>query len=161
MNTFDRPTINDFLAQLRVQTAKITRSFQDRKREIDSEFSSAGATSGSRHIIALLDAIDNHVENGVSVLLGELRRALDYPELNASELRSLTPPRLQEMVESIISSSGIARHQGRLQNAALGEDIAARLDQIPQHLTFWLRQFDIGWDAPIKPETLSAPPSDQ
>lgn len=155
MTTFDRPTINDFLAQLQTQSDRAVRLFQDRKNQIDSEFMKAGAAGGSRHSIVILDAIDEHVEKGVGILLGELRRALSYPELDPVELRNIIAPRLQDFSSRIISISGIPRLQTNLKNANFSGHMAERLNAIPDRIAFWLRQFDIGWDTPARPENLS------
>jgi hypothetical protein len=157
MATFDRPTVNDFLAQLQVQSDRALRQFQDQKNDIDSEFMKAGATGGSRHAIVIMDAVEEHLEQGVSILLGELRRALGYPELDAEDLRNLIGPRLQEFAARIVSSSGIPRLQDNLRNAKFSGHISERMNEIPNLIGFWLRQFDIGWDTPVEPEILRSP----
>src|SRR5690349_9499101 len=98
MPSFDVPTIDDFLAQLRMQIDRALDRFGRAKVAIDSQVASAGATGSSRQILLLLDAMDEHIEKGVAILLGELRRATNYPELDPVALRSLIGPRLDELV---------------------------------------------------------------
>lgn len=158
MTVFASPTINDFLDQLKMQTERAVRDFQMRKNEISSTCAKAGITHSSTHILLLLNEVDEHVERGAALLLGELRRALSYPELNAIELRDLIPPRLDELAERIVSVAAFQNLVRSLQSNQMREIIDKRMEDIKTRLRFWLRQFDIGWDQPVAPEHLTTFP---
>jgi len=81
MEGFESPTANDFLARLQMQTERTLKRFQQSKNEIDSMCCKSGMMHSSRRILLLLDAIDTHVEQGVAIVLGELRRAVTHPAL--------------------------------------------------------------------------------
>lgn len=159
MASFDVPTTNDFLAQLRMQIDRALDRFRRAKLAIDSEVASAGATGSSRQALLLLDAMDEHIEKGVAVLLGELRRATNYPELDAVELRSLIGPRLDELVSGIIAACRFSAATRNLQNPQFQAMVDARTAKARSNVQFWLRQFDIGWDEPVDPEPLKRPPN--
>jgi hypothetical protein len=158
MSTFSSPTINDFLAQIHMQTDRVLRDFAKQKREIGAKCSKAGMISSSNHILLLLDAVDEQVEKGVGLLLGELRRALQYPELDPLQLRDLTGPRLHELATAVITMSEVERTARSFGNGQFLEMVAARTKRIIDNVRFWLRQFEIGWSDPIEPETLKRPP---
>jgi hypothetical protein len=159
MRGFLSPTVNDFLSQLHMQSERLLRDFHDKKNGIDAQSGKIGTAGGSRHILLITDAVERHIEKGVAILLGELRRALEYPELNPQELRDLIGPRLIEFVDSIISASQISTRLSRVQNENFKSAVNRRLQTAKSNVTFWLRQFDIGWDDPVVPETLITPPS--
>jgi hypothetical protein len=156
MQTFDTPNINDFLAQLLMHSDRAVRDFTNQKRKIDAHVSKLGGSNGSHHVLLILDALDEHIESGTAIMLGELRRGLSYPELEPNELRSLTAPRLTEFVDRLISVSGIARLINQLHNEGFQHQIENRLSSAKSRISFWLRQFDIGWDMPVIPETLTS-----
>lgn len=158
MSTFSSPTVNDFLAQLHMQADRARRDFGKQKREIAAKCSKAGAVSSSNHVLLLLDAVDEHVERGVAVLLGEFRRALQYPELNPMQLRDLIGPRLHELARSVITMSDVERVAQSLASTQLEEMVVKRTNRLIENLRFWLRQVEIGWDNPVEPETLKGPP---
>jgi hypothetical protein len=158
MSAFASPTINDFLDQLKVQTDRVVRDFQDRKNEISSMCAKTGTTQSSTHILLLLRAIDEHAERGVALLLGELRRALSYPELDPRVLRDLIPPRLDELADRIITAAAFHNLIRSLQSNQVDEMVSTKIEDIRLKIRFWLRQFDIGWDQPVTPEPLPTAP---
>jgi hypothetical protein len=157
MAAFETPTINDFLGQLHMQIERAVGDFQKSKSKIDSMCAKAGTLQSSRRVLLVLDAIDENVEKGVAMLLAELRRALCEPELDASELRNLIRPRLDELASRTISAAALDRIPQSLKSGQFHELIAARVAEVRHNVQFWLRQFDIGWDEPVKPETLKPP----
>lgn len=158
MRAFASPTINDFLGQLLIQTERLIRDFQRRKNEISATCAKAGATHSSRHVLLLLDAVDEHIERGVAILLGEVRRALSYPELDPDEIRNLILPRLNELADKIISEAFTQNLVRSLQSGQISEIASNRTKDIKEKLHFWWRQFEIGWDFPVNPEILATPP---
>jgi hypothetical protein len=158
MAAFETPTVNDFLGQLHMQTERAVAGFQKNKAQIDSMCAKAGTLQSSRRVLQVLDAIDEHVEKGVAILLAELRRALQEPELDPLELRNLIGPRLEELTSRIVSAAALERISQPLQSGHVHELIAARVEKVHHKVRFWLRQFDIGWDEPVRPEILKPPP---
>lgn len=156
MQAFDTPNLNDFLAQLLMHSDRAVRDFNYQKQKTDARASKLGASNGSGHVLLILDALDEHIDSGTAIMLGELRRALSYPELEPNELRSLIAPRLTEFVDRLISVSGIARLTNRLQNDGFQQQINDRLSSARSRISFRLRQFDIGWDMPVLPEPLTS-----
>lgn len=159
MAGFEAPTINDFLGQLYMQTERAIRDFQKGKIQIDATCSKAGMLQSSRRVLLILDAVDEHIEKGVSTLLGELRRAVSCPELDPFELRNLIGPRLDELSSGIIAAGNLEQVSRSLQSSHIHELIKMRIEKTRNNVLFWLRQFDIGWDEPIAPEPLKPPPN--
>jgi len=158
MAGFDSPNVNDFLAQLQVQSDRIASQFAKAKNAINCEVAAAGATGSSRQLLLILDALEEHIERGVALSLGELRRALDYPELDPVELRQLIGPRLDDLATRLIDMCRFdAKSSRHLQSPQIQEMIGARILKLLGNIQFWLRQFDIGWDDPVKPESLTRP----
>lgn len=141
-----------------IQTERLVRDFQKRKNEISASCAKAGATQSSRHVLLILDAVDEHIERGVAILLGEARRALSYPELDPDDIRNLIMPRLNELADKIISEAFTQNLLRSLQSDQISEIASGRTKDIKEKLRFWLRQFEIGWDLPVTPEPLVAPP---
>lgn len=142
-----------------MRIARSLRDFIKEKSNVAAKFGSHGGAGSSMYALSILDVVDDHVEAGVAVMLGELRRAVKYPELDAFELRSLIGPRLEELASSLMSAAGLEKGSRSGGYTQLESLIAAREAKIRENIQFWLRQFDIGWDEAVEPEKLSRPPA--
>lgn len=149
---FEKPTINDFLSQLRMHHDEAVDGMGRAKSKIQAHASAKGALQSGRTIILILEAMDATVERTVSKMLGELRRAADKTDLDNHELRTLTVSRIDEMTSAVISAAQWGTGGRWIRSGSVEKTVEEREQSLRQNVLFWIRQFDVGFDSAAEPE---------
>jgi hypothetical protein len=147
---FAKPTINDFLALADWHIAKAQDRAGRAVAEVRAKASAAGGFNSGGTVMFSVEAARKEFDACIDAVLGELKRVIRITDLDRKDLRDLAVQRLMQFASAakVISQAD----QFRSANPGVSKYIDEQFTAFDQHLTFAVRQFDVGFFDPQEPE---------
>jgi hypothetical protein len=149
---YAKPTIEDFLTWIDWHIDQADRGATRAVNDIRRKASAAGALRSGGTVTHCFEAVRTEFNSGVEKVLGELKRAVRTTELDRDQLR-------QHAVERLIGFAETAKATARTPEASaagLEKIVVEQCSAFDKHLTFAVRQFDVGFFDPAEPEVAVA-----
>lgn len=144
---FAEPTINDFLDNLRWHLAEAMTRAKGGIARIKAEHAGRGVLNSGMTYLRTFDTVREEFDAGIKTTLGELKRAVRITKLNPSDLRQVT---VQCLNNFAIEAKSLIR--ANLIQGIPSATVDQNLGSFDQHLSFAMRQFDVGFFEPQEPE---------
>jgi len=149
---FEKPTMNDFLAKVHMIQSEAIAQLKLKRETIIADMNRRGRLKSGATITLLMDAVDTAVREGTASILGELRRWVSDTDLDPAELRSYAQSALSSLFDGMQSAMNWARVSQWTRSEATNSIINERTVLLKSSQAFWIRQFDVGLDAPVGAE---------
>jgi hypothetical protein len=141
---FAKPTLDDFLNRIDWHIDKAL----DRVGKAVADAAQHNALYGSRRTTLSIDAARTEFEAGIETVLGELKRAICDTLLEPEVLHEQAEQRLKKFTEDAKAATQVSDMSAR----GMADHVKKEFDSFDNHLSFALRQFDVGFTDPPEPE---------
>lgn len=146
---FENMTIEDYRDWIKFH---LDKTVKETEREISlfrMQANSRGMSGTGHSTIATIEKALDALERGLDTTLSQLKRVIKMNKLDPHQLRSVTGQLLEDFSERQKNATGYQR----LMECGHSEIVTPLIPSFEHKVRFALRQFDVGLNDPLEPET--------